>query len=41
MCVNLNQSVVLNSLYHIAERINKHHIENFNQLNRQVRKLHT
>jgi hypothetical protein len=30
------ESVVLNSMYHIAERMNKHHIENFNQLNKQI-----
>ena len=29
-------SVILNTFYHIAERIKKYHTENFTQLNKQV-----
>jgi hypothetical protein len=32
----LRNSVVLTALYHIAERINKYHTENFNQLSKQI-----
>ena len=32
----LRNSIILNSLYHIAERMNKFHVENISQLNKQI-----